>query len=60
MDRCIRTVGDTTFRVFPLSRQNVLSFFLLLGVFSWNFGGVLERWDCEMFTFGVLGLSCGH
>ena len=27
---------------FPLSRHNFLSFFTLLGVFSWNFGGVYE------------------
>ena len=27
---------------FPLSSHNVHSFFPLLGVFSWNFGGVLK------------------
>ena len=39
-----------------------LPFFILLslslGVFSLNFGGVFEGWDPEMYTFGVLGLSC--
>ena len=35
------------------------SFFLpLLGVLSWNFGGVIEGRDPQMCTFGFLGLSC--
>ena len=34
------------------------SFFLSLGVFWWNFGGVLKRRGPEMSTFGVLWLSC--
>ena len=29
-----------------------------LGVFSWNFGGVLKRRCPQMCTLGVLGLSC--
>ena len=33
-------------------------FCVSLGVFSWNFGGVLKRRCPEMCTFGVLGLSC--
>ena len=41
----------------PSSRHKFLSFFLSLGVFSWNFGG-LKRRDPETCTFGVLGLSC--
>ena len=43
-------------RFFSLSRHNFHSFFSW--VFSWNFGGVLKRPDPQMFTFGVLGLSC--
>ena len=39
---------------FPLPPQ--LSFFLLLGVFSWNFGGVFEGRGPQMCTFKVLGL----
>ena len=34
------------------------SFCVSLGVFSLNFGGVFEGRGPEMFTFGVLGLSC--
>ena len=38
-----RRVGGPKFRAFfSLSRHNFLSFFSLLGVFSWNFGGVFE------------------
>ena len=33
-------------------------FCVSLGVFSWNFGGVLKRRCPEMCTFGVLWLSC--
>ena len=33
-------------------------FCVSLGVFSWNFGGVLKRRCPEMCTFGVLKLSC--
>ena len=40
-------------------RPPLFSFFLpLLGVVSWNFGGVIEGRDPQMCTFGVLGLSC--
>ena len=34
-----------------------ISLFFSLSV-SWNFGGVIEGWDLQMCTFGVLGLSC--
>ena len=51
-----RRVGSPEFRVFSLSRHNFLSFFPLLGVFSWS--GCLMRRGLEMLTFGVLGLSC--
>ena len=34
------------------------SFCVSLGVFSFNFGGVLEGRNHQMCTFGVLGLSC--
>ena len=33
-------------------------FCVSLGVFSWNFGGVLKRRCPELCMFGVLGLSC--
>ena len=33
-------------------------FCVSLGVFSWNFGGVLKRRCPQMCTFGVLRLSC--
>ena len=37
----------------------LFSFFLpLLGVVSWNFGGVIEGWNPQTCTIGVLGLSC--
>ena len=43
--------GGPKFRsFFSLSRHNFLSFFTLLGVLSWNFGGVFEA-----LAFGVLG-----
>ena len=45
------------FALFSLSCHNFLSFFPLLGVLSWNFGGVSKRQDPSMCTFGVLGLS---
>ena len=46
--------GGPTFRAFfSLSRHNFLSFLLSLGVFSWNFGGVFERRDPQMCTFGL-------
>ena len=32
--------GAKKLSLFPRSRHNFLSFFPLLGVFSWNFGGV--------------------
>ena len=44
------------FAFFSLSRSNVRSFFSL-GVFSWNFGGVLKR-RCQLCTFGLTGMSC--
>ena len=40
--------------LFSLSRHMFLSFFPLLGVFSWNFGGVLKTGHVW-----ALGLSCG-
>ena len=43
---------------FSLSHRKFHSFFSLWGVFSLNFGGVWKRWGRQMFTFGVLGLSC--
>ena len=44
---------------FFFPRPPLCSFFLpLLGVVSWNFGGVIEGRDPQMCTFGVLGLSC--
>ena len=45
---------------FPLSlsRHKFLSFFPLLGVFSWNFGGALKRRALKCARFGVLGLLC--
>ena len=42
-------------RFFSLSRHNFHSFFPLLGVFSWNFGGVLKHQDPEKCTFGLSG-----
>ena len=45
-------------RFFSLYHHNFLSFSPLFGVFSWNFGGILKRWDPQMCPFGVLGLSC--
>ena len=42
---------------FP-SPATISFFFVSLGVFSWNFGGVLKRRDPQMCTFGVLGLLC--
>ena len=35
-----------------------LFFSLSLGVFLWNFGGVLKRRDPQMCAFGVVGLPC--
>ena len=43
---------------FPLFHHNFLSFFPLLGVFSWNVGGVFGGRGPEMCTFGVLELLC--
>ena len=44
---------------FSLSRHNVLSFFPLLGVLSWNeFWWCLKRRGPKLCTFGVLGLLC--
>ena len=44
---------------FSFPRPPLFSFFLpLLGVVSWNFGGVIQGRDAQMCTFGVLGLSC--
>ena len=43
------------FALFSLSRHIFLSFFPLLGVFSWNFGGVFEGRDPQMCTFGLSG-----
>ena len=40
------------------SRHNVYSFFPLLGLFSWNCGGVFKRQDPQMCAFGLVGLSC--
>ena len=53
-----RRVGGPKFRAFfPL--PPLFSFFLrLLGVVSFEFGGVIEGRDPQMCTFGVLGLSC--
>ena len=47
------------FFIFSLSLSGcvLVSFFLSLGVFSWNFGGVWKRRP-QMCTFGVLGLLC--
>ena len=42
------------FRFFSLSRHYFHSFFLL-GVFSWNFGGVIEGRDPQLCTFGLTG-----
>ena len=50
--------GPKISRFFSLSRHEIHSFLPSLGVFSWNFGGVLKRRDPQMCTFGVLGLSC--
>ena len=48
--------GAQNFALFSLA---LFSFFLpLLGVVSWNFGGVIEGQDNQMCTFGLLGLSC--
>ena len=46
--------GAQNFTLFSLSRHNFHS----LGVFSWNFGGVLNHWNPQMCTFGVHGQSC--
>ena len=43
---------------FSLSRPHVRSLSSLWGVFSWNFGSVIEGRDPLMCTYGVLGLSC--
>ena len=44
---------------FSFRRPPLFSFFLpLLRVVSWIFGRVIEGWDPQMCTFGVLGLSC--
>ena len=49
--------GEISRFFFP--RPPLFSFFLpLLGVVSWNIGGVIEGRDPQMCTFGVLGLSC--
>ena len=50
-----RRVGSPKFRAFlSLSRHNILSFFSLLGVLSWKFGGVFEApgrlWGRRGFT----------
>ena len=50
--------GPKISRFFSLSpATKFVLFFPLLGVFSWNFGGVFEDRGPEMCTFGVLGLS---
>ena len=41
--------------LFSLSRHIFHSFFPLLGVFSWNFGGVFEDRGPQMSTFGLSG-----
>ena len=52
-------MGARNFALFFPSPATVFySFLPLLGVLSWNFGGVLKRRGPEMCTFGVLGLSC--
>ena len=43
------------FALFSLSRHNFHSFFSLLGVLSWNFGGVFEGWDPQMCMFELSG-----
>ena len=51
-------VGAQNFALFSVSRSQFRSLCLSLCVFSWFFGGV---WKCrgrQMFTSGVLGLSC--
>ena len=45
---------------FSISRHNVLSFFPLLGVFTWNFGGVFEGRGPQMCTFGLSGCRVKH
>ena len=50
--------GPKISRFFSVSRSHFRSFCLSLGVFSWFFGGVWKRRGSQMFTFGVLGLSC--
>ena len=49
----IRRTAQNFALFFPSSHFH--SFFPLLGVFSWNFGGVFEGWGPEMFTFGLSG-----
>ena len=44
-------------RFFSISRHHFRFFCLSLGV-SWFSGGVWKRQGRQMFTFGVLGLSC--
>ena len=51
-------MGGPKFPAFPSPAAKFRSFLPSLGVFSWNFGGVLKRRGPEMCTFGVLGLSC--
>ena len=44
---------------FPWTAQNFALFFPSLGVFSWDFGGVLKHRDpSQCARCGVLGLSC--
>ena len=54
--------GGPTFRACFFHLPPQFSFFfslsLSLGVFSWNFGGVLKRRDPQMCTFGALRVSC--
>ena len=42
-----RTGGARNFALFVLSRRKFLSFFPLLGVLSWNFGGVSSAADLK-------------
>ena len=53
-----RRVGAQNFALFSVSRSHFRSFCVSLGVFSWLFGCVWKRRGRQMFTFGVLGLSC--
>ena len=53
-----RREGRPKISRFFFSLPPEISFFLLWGVFSWNFGGVFEGRGAQMCTFGVLWLSC--